>query len=188
MPRMPSKLRLATASAAPTQAEEPTVSTPAEEPETALPVIAEPDRPLLGRPPKYQPDFARQAAKLCALGATDEDLAEFFAVNVRTIGRWKVEHEAFCGALKLGKGAVDDKVERSLYQRAVGYSYDTVKVFTHQGQVIRAEHREHYPPDTTAAIFWLKNRRPEEWRDKQDVNHGGNLTVELVKFSDDPDS
>ncbi|MGL4287151.1 MAG: hypothetical protein ACRCVA_12445, partial [Phreatobacter sp.] len=86
MPRMPSKLRLATASAAPTQAEEPTVSTPAEEPETALPVIAEPDRPLLGRPPKYQPDFARQAAKLCALGATDEDLAEFFAVNVRTIG------------------------------------------------------------------------------------------------------
>jgi hypothetical protein len=186
MPRSPARLRLATAAAC----------SPVDDPGATVEAHATADvdqgpecgRPPVGRPPKYRADFARQAAKLCELGATDDDLAAFFAVNVRTIGRWKVEHEAFCAALKLGKGAVDDKVERSLYQRAVGYSYDTVKIFTHQGQVIRAEYREHYPPDTTAAIFWLKNRRPEEWRDKQDLSHGGKLTVELVKFSDDPDS
>ncbi|QCI69451.1 terminase [Phreatobacter stygius] len=150
--------------------------------------MTETERRPVGGQPKYQIDFARQAAKLCALGATDADLAEFFAVHICTINRWKVAHEAFWRALKLGKGAVDDMVERSLYQRAVGFSYDTIKIFTHQGQVIRAEHREYYPPDTAAAIFWLKTRRPEEWREKLDVNHSGNLTVELVKFSDDPES
>ena len=141
-----------------------------------------------GGVPKYRDDFARQAEKLCALGATDNDLAEFFDVSARTIRRWKLEHEAFCGALRLGKGLVDDQVERSLYQRAVGFSCDTVKVFTHQGQVIRAEYREYYPPDTTAAIFWLRHRRPAQWRDKQDLNQGVNLTVELVKFADDENS
>ena len=173
---------------APAATEEPAAPPAGEVEEAASTAGGAAERAAPGGSPKYRDDFARQATKLCSLGATDDDLAEFFAVNARTIRRWKVEHEAFCNALRLGKGLVDDQVERSLYQRAVGYSCDTVKIFTHQGQVIRAEYREHYPPDTTAAIFWLKNRRPEQWRDKQDLNHGGNLTVELVKFADDPNS
>lgn len=122
---------------------------------------------MSGRPPKYNADFAEQAAKLCNLGATDEDLADFFGVSVRTVIRWKSEHEEFCQALKAGKEAADDRVERSLYQRAVGYSFDSEKVFNHRGEIVRAKTREHCPPDTTAAIFWLKNRRPDLWRDKQ---------------------
>ena len=150
-----------------------------------------PDKPEQGpggRPPKYKTAFAPQAAKLCALGATDEDLADFFDVKVRTIARWKVEHDEFCQALKAGKAHADDRVEQSLYQRAVGYSYDAVKLFNHMGAVVRAEYREHYPPDTVAAIFWLKNRRPEQWRDKQQLEHDGKVTVELVKFSHDQNS
>ena len=121
-----------------------------------------------GRPSKYQESFAKQAEKLCALGATDVDLAEFFEVSLRTVLNWKVQHVEFLRSLKGGKDEADDRVERSLYQKAVGYSFDSEKVFQHQGDIVRAPTREHIPPDTTAAIFWLKNRRPDLWRDKRE--------------------
>jgi hypothetical protein len=120
-----------------------------------------------GRPTKYRAEYAAQAEKLCRLGAVDADLADFFNVTISTVGLWKVTHAEFSAALKAGKEEADARVERSLYQRANGYSHDAVKLFLHQGEVIRAEYREHYPPDTTAAIFWLKNRRPDLWRDRQ---------------------
>lgn len=119
-----------------------------------------------GRPPKYQAALAVQAEKLCKLGATNAELADFFEVSIRTIERWCVEHDEFSRAVKEGKEPADDRVERSLFQRAVGYSFDSEKVFQFQGEVIRAPIREHVPPDTTAAIFWLKNRRRDQWRDR----------------------
>lgn len=122
-----------------------------------------------GRPSKYKEEFAAQAEKLCQLGATDADLADFFEVNTTTIWRWQSAHKEFCNALKVGKAEADDKVERSLYQKACGYTFDSEKVFQHQGEVIRAKIVEHVPPDTTAGIFWLKNRRSGDWRDKQEV-------------------
>lgn len=134
---------------------------------------------ITGRPTKYKESYAKQAAKLCTLGATDEDLADFFEVSVRTIIRWKSEHEDFCQALKVAKCEADDRVERSLYQRAVGYSFDSEKVFNNRGEIVRAKTREHCPPDVTAQIFWLKNRRPEDWRDKHEHEHKGGLTVNI---------
>lgn len=128
---------------------------------------------VTGRPSKYRDTFAKQAEKLCALGATDEDLADFFEVGIRTIANWKAQHEEFLQALKGGKDQADDRVERSLYQRAVGYSFDSEKVFNNKGEIVRARIREHTPPDVTAQIFWLKNRRPELWREKQNVELTG---------------
>lgn len=126
-----------------------------------------------GRPSAYQADFAVQAEKLCKLGATDAELADFFGVSTVTIWRWQSAHEQFCNALKRGKESADERVERSLYNRAVGYTFDSEKVFQHQGSIVRAKTIEHVPPDTTSMIFWLKNRRPEQWRDKteQVVRH-----------------
>jgi len=140
-----------------------------------------PDKPQHpgGRPPKFKPTFAAQAEKLCALGATDDDLADFFEVSVRTIIRWKSEHAEFCQALNAGKVGADDRVERSLYQRAVGYTYDAIHFSAFQGAVTSTPYREHVPPDTTACIFWLKNRRKEQWRDKQEHEHTGNLVVNI---------
>ena len=128
-----------------------------------------------GRKPLYRAEYAKQAEKLCRLGATDADLADFFGVTVRTILNWQTWHEPFFRALKSGKSAADDRVERSLYQRAVGYTHDAVKIFMPAGAKapVFAEYREHVPPDTTACIFWLKNRRREEWRDKIDHEHTG---------------
>lgn len=112
-----------------------------------------------GRPTKYEPKFADEAKKLCELGARDVDIAEFFDVCVRTIYRWQSEHPEFCHALKIAKEEADNRVERALYQRALGY---TIK---------EGDNEKHVPPDTTAAIFWLKNRKKDEWRD---VRHNDN--------------
>lgn len=121
--------------------------------------------PKRGRPPTYRPEFPAQAAKLCKLGATDIDLADFFGVTVKTIYQWKHDHPTFCESLKVGKALVDDLVERSLLNRALGYTYDAVKILQHEGEPVYAEYRHHVPPDTTACIFWLKNRRQQAWRD-----------------------
>jgi hypothetical protein len=68
-----------------------------------------------GRPSKYQPEFADQAAKLCMLGATDAALADFFKVSERTIERWRISEPEFCRALKRSKEMADSLVERSLF-------------------------------------------------------------------------
>ena len=125
----------------------------------------------MARPSKYEPAFAETAQKLCKLGATDVEIADFLDVAVSTLYLWKHAHPEFSEALKVGKATADDRVEQSLYRRALGYSHDAVKMHVVDGTVSLTPYTEHYPPDTTAAIFWLKNRRPEEWRDKAEIAH-----------------
>lgn len=119
-----------------------------------------------GRPTAFKPEYVEQAKKLCELGATDVEIADFFKVAVSTFYLWKNKQQEFSEALKAGKSAADERVERSLYHKAVGYTFESEKVFQFQGQIIRAPTREHVPPDTTAMIFWLKNRRADDWREK----------------------
>lgn len=133
-----------------------------------------------GRPSKFKPEFVEQAQKLAALGATDRDIADFFKVSEATLNRWKQTVPEFCESLKVGKGPADERVEQSLYRRAVGYTFDSEKVFQFQGEIVRAKTVEHVPPDTTAAIFWLKNRKPQEWRDKQEVEHSGGVALNVT--------
>jgi hypothetical protein len=123
---------------------------------------------MMARPSKYRDDFAKQAQKLSELGATDQELADFFEIEVRTLYRWKHDHPEFCQSLKAGKDIADDRVERSLYQRAIGYEQEEVKIFMPSGaeNPVYAPFRAKVAPDVTAAIFWLKNRRSQEWRDK----------------------
>lgn len=139
-----------------------------------------------GRPTAYKPEYAEQAEKLCKLGATDFELAEFFGVVEITIRRWKAAHPEFCSALKAGKDIADDRVERSLYSKAVGYSYTSEKLWQYDGEVIRTEIVEHVPPSDTAAIFWLKNRRKDEWRDRREQDNtssDGSMTPQVVQYA-----
>ena len=133
-----------------------------------------------GAPTEYEPKYAEHAEKLCRLGATDFELADFFGVSTRTIYRWKAAHEDFCQSVKAGKELADDRVERSLYNRAVGYSFESEKIFHFQGNVTRADCVEHVPPDPGAAMNWLKNRRPDEWRDKREHELTGKGGTPLV--------
>lgn len=125
-----------------------------------------------GRPTKFKPEFVEQAKKLAMLGATDREIASFFGITEVTLNRWKATNEEFCSSIKVGKEVADDRVEQSLYRKATGYSFDSEKIFQYEGAPVRVQCVEHVPPSDTAAIFWLKNRRKDEWRDRHDVQHG----------------
>ena len=121
-----------------------------------------------GRPTAYKPEYAEQARKLCEFGATDQEMADFFNVDVRTLYRWKGDHPDFCQAQKVGKDYADTRVERSLYQQAIGYEQEEVKIFmpANAATPVYAPFRAKVAPSATAAIFWLKNRRRDDWREK----------------------
>lgn len=141
---------------------------------------------VMGRPTDYRPEYARETIALCQLGATDAQLADAFDVTVRTINRWKVSHPEFAEAIRKGKEPADDRVEDTLYHRAMGTEYEKahpfkVKKITYgpDGKKLMEEEKievvmvkEVIPPDTTALIFWLKNRRKDDWRDIQKHEHG----------------
>lgn len=128
-------------------------------------------RPV-GRPTKYNPDYAKQAYKLCQMGATDIELAKFFEVHLDTIHEWSNVYEEFSEARKVGKEACDNRVERSLYQKALGFTREAEKVVIIDDVPVKVRYEEYVPPSDTAMIFWLKNRRRHEWRDRHEVEHG----------------
>jgi hypothetical protein len=113
-------------------------------------------------------------------------MADFFGVSVATLYRWKNDHPDFCEALKEAKAEADARVEESLYQRAIGYTHEAVKIFMPSGapEPVIVPYKEHYPPDTTAGIFWLKNRQPERWRDRQEVTGKDGGPIETADVSD----
>jgi hypothetical protein len=103
-------------------------------------------------------------------------MASFFEIDVATFNRWKNRHPAFCESLKNGKQMADSNVAAKLYHRALGYDCPATKFATFEGQITdHEEYIEHHPPDTTAAIFWLKNRQPKKWRDKQEIEQTSDL-------------
>lgn len=126
-----------------------------------------------GRPTDYSPDFCQIAADACIDGATDEEIADMLGVSARTIYRWKIQHPEFCQALKVGKELSDERVERCLYNRAVGYTYDAVKILQNAGVPLVVPYKEHVPPDVTAQKHWLSNRQPNKWREISKHEHSG---------------
>ena len=137
-----------------------------------------PRRP--GRPTKYDPSLLPQIEKICATyGSTIEQLAEFLGVNVDSIYEWQNKYPEFSEAIRNGKQIANARVERALYERAIGYSHKSEKLFYDKetGEVIRAETTEQYAPDTRACESWLFNRDPERWKNRQQIEHSGKITV-----------
>lgn len=127
----------------------------------------------LGRPSKYKEEYAEQARKLCLLGATIPELAAFFEVNPDTISEWKSVHATFSDAIKEGKEQADANVAARLYNRALGYEHEDVDIRVLNGEIVQTKVQKYYPPDTAAAIFWLKNRQRAKWRDRIDQELSG---------------
>lgn len=119
-----------------------------------------------GRPTKYREEYANQAYKLCLLGYTNAELADFYNIAISTITEWMNKQPEFSSAIKRGRDIADAEVVESLYLRARGYSHPDVHVSNFMGKITVTEITKHYPPDTAAAFIWLKNRHPEKWRDK----------------------
>lgn len=180
MARKPGKSRRpkkADVKAAADRAEKRAKGEPVEEPKVAIdPAIAKtpPEEvplqvyrvgPTMGRPTVYKPDFCQKAAELALGGSTDEEIADEFGVDVRTLYRWRARHADFRQALQWGKANCDERVERGLYARAVGYTYDAVKIMQNDGVPVIVAHKEHMAPDVGAAKMWLTNRKSAEWRE-----------------------
>lgn len=113
---------------------------------------------------------AAQIEKLCMIGATDAEIAMFFDITPQVLIGWRIASPAVASALKIGKVPSDQRVERSLFDRAVGCERPMVKVFFNPrtGQVVEHQYMEKYPPDPLSCIFWLKNRKPDFWRERYD--------------------
>ena len=115
-------------------------------------------------------------------GLTDEQIAARIGITTSTLYDWKNKYSEFSEALKRGKEVVDIEVENALLKRALGYDYTEERVERSQDggkkSIKTVQTVKHIPPDTTAQIFWLKNRRPDRWRDKQQIEHSGTLEVE----------
>lgn len=102
-------------------------------------------------------------------GLTDEQIARNMGVNKATLYRWKEKYCDICDTLKRGKDVVDRQVENALLRRALGYEYEEVKEKFEYGEITeRTVTKKEVVPDTTAQIFWLKNRKPDKWRDRPD--------------------
>jgi hypothetical protein len=120
---------------------------------------------IVGRPTDYRADLCEQAHNYCLLGATNDELAEFFGVSPRTIDNWIAVHPDFESAVKSGRVVADSKVARGLYVRATGYDRKVEREILHQGELKTITNIVHYPPNPQACIFWLRNRRRRTWRD-----------------------
>lgn len=143
-----------------------------------------------GRPSKFFSIDQKKLKVLVQKGFTDTEISDFFDVNQATFNDWKKEHKDFYESLKDWKLEADAKVEKSLYQRALGYEYDEVMyektdigglgVKLSKGEIEQLKHVDTYKtkvtvkqvaPDVTAQIFWLKNRKPDVWKDRSNIEH-----------------
>lgn len=115
----------------------------------------------MARPSKYDPSIADRVQELALQGKTDEEIAADLDVARSTLALWKTRHPEFSDALRAWKDQADDQVEHTLYRKALS-------------------------GDTTACIFWLKNRRANDWRDKREVEHSGGVkhTYDLDSLED----
>lgn len=120
-----------------------------------------------------QPDSLLMLECWARDGLTDEQIAHNVGVSTKTLYEWKKTHGEISEALKRGKAVVDYEVENALLKRALGYEYteERIEVSEKDGKKVIQTVKQ-VVPDTTAQIFWLKNRKPDKWRDKQEPNSG----------------
>jgi hypothetical protein len=122
-----------------------------------------------GRPTLYKPEHAGRAREFCARGATNPDLAGRFGVSRSTIDLWIATHPEFAEAVQQGRDVADAVAVESLFTRVTGYSHAVEKVFLYRGEPRTVTYTAHIPPETRACMYWLRNRRPEDWRAQADT-------------------
>jgi len=145
-------------------------------------------KPKAGAPTKYHKRFNEEVFKLCLLGATDKEIADFFYIRESTLNNWKKKYPEFMESMRGGKDDADANVAKSLYESAIGFKIKKdvlIKVKIGKGkekvEVHSVEDQE--PPDYRSISFWLRNRQPDKFREKVDVEHAGE--VEIVRIIDD---
>lgn len=150
---------------------------------------------------KYETDVKPKLVEIEAWkrdGLTDEQICKNLGISVDTFYKYKIKYTEFSEALKKGKEVADIEVENALFKKAIGYNTKVKKAFKVKNveyddygkkvkeyeEIVLAEEEIHIPADTTAQIFWLKNRKSSKWKDKQDIDIQDNnvsITIQGVK-------
>lgn len=144
-----------------------------------------PEKKKMGRPSKFDLVKINQIRQLYLDGWDDMQVAAFYEVALSTLSTWKRDHPDFMKAIKEWKAEADEDVEKSLYERACGYRTTFKKNFVVSDGKDSGSHVEThieeavFPPDPTSCIFWLKNRQPEQWKDKREYEH--NVSTSLAE-------
>jgi DNA-binding XRE family transcriptional regulator len=136
-----------------------------------------------GRKSSFNAKVQETIVRLIEEGKTEDQIAEIIGVSRTTLNNWKGKHPELLYAVREARQVADELVEAALFARAVGYSHPEQKVFQYEGQIITHEMVKHYPPDTAAASFWLRNRQPKRWKDKTSHEHSG-PEGKPIEFSD----
>lgn len=118
-------------------------------------------------------------------GLTDEQIAIKLGIATSTLNEYKKKYPEFSESLKKGKEIIDVQVENALLKRALGYDYDETYEYSNEEEIdgkkkTKKETKyyvKHCPPDTTAIIYWLKNRKAREWRDKREEEFDNNISI-----------
>jgi hypothetical protein len=126
----------------------------------------------IGRPSKYRPWMIQRARELTAGGCTPFQVAKGIGISEVTLYEWRGRYPEFSEALRIGKENANQRVVSALFSKAVGFEHEATKIAINaEGKVTTVDYVERYAPDTSAAIFWLTNKDPENWR--QRVEHSG---------------
>lgn len=138
-----------------------------------------------GLPSEFKEEYAEQAYKLCLLGAINSEIADFLDIAESTFYKWQNDFPIFAEAIKRGKLRADMEIANKLYNRANGYDFVEeqaikVKCGQHEEKIEIVELNKHIAPDVTSMIFWLKNRKSDKWRDKNETEVSGALTVNKI--------
>ena len=141
-----------------------------------------------GQPTLYKDEYAEQAFNYCLLGATDKDLARFFNVCEKTIDNWKKDNPIFLQSIRESKEKADSIIVKSLYNRAKGVIVTEERITSGSENDVITKISKELPPDTKAIEFWLKNRQPTRFRDKQELTADikTEVTVQQQKLKDLP--
>lgn len=151
----------------------------------------------MGRPTLYKTEYNDQVYKLCLLGATDKEIADFFEVAESTINNWKLEHPEFLESIRAGKIKADMEVASSMYQTTKDrviiekQAFKTKNVSWQDGKRIERETIEivevekAVPANERNQQFWLKNRKGDQWRDKSEVENTNKLSFDTSALSDE---
>lgn len=138
----------------------------------------------------YHPN---QVLKFALLGLTDKQMSELFDIAESTFNKWKIDFPEFSESIKKGKQEADANVASMLYKKAIGYTQkktipfklkETVNGEGSKERIELVEVEDYYPPEVSAQFIWLKNRQPELWRDKKEVEFEDKRNVNLDKLSD----
>jgi transcriptional regulator with XRE-family HTH domain len=142
----------------------------------------------MARPTKYIEGIHGPWAKSLAMeGLIEKEIAARMGIAMSTLSKWKKEIDGFSEAIKIGKEPADANAKISLYKRVTGYMVTEKKIIVeldangNQKPAKIETIEKHIPPDVGAIAFWLKNRLPEDWRDKHDVSLSGDPFTELMK-------